>query len=378
MTARAPTGPPRVLMIYLEPAPYVVGLVRATRAAWGGSVDVVYTAETLTQAWGGWSPEPGDEILPSGRVAAARALWRRLNRHNHDLVHLAGWGHPLLLWSLFVALLRGLPLTVESDTHVVSAGGGWKDLVKGLVHPWLFGAPKLFLPGGSRQAAYLRRFGVPASRIRIAQMTTDVSAVAAHVESVGPKQRKAILKAFGVPQARARILYMGRLEPYKGVPDLLDAFARLRTASGEAQLLIAGSGSLEPLVRQAAATDDRISYLGHLTGTHVWDAYAVSDLLVLPSRQEGWGLVINEAMAAGLPVIATDQVGCVDDLVLPGVTGTIVPAGEPERLSLAINDLLADPVARSRMGAEGRTLIRGWTLDEAAARTTAAWREAAR
>lgn len=374
MTTRSPA---RVLMIYLEPAPYIVGLVRAARRAWSGRIDVLYATEALTQSWGAWRPEPGDEMLPKDARAAARMLWRRIDRRHYDLVHLAGWGHPLLLRALLLAGARGVPATVESDTHKVEAGGRWKTIAKHLVHPWLFRIPRRFLPGGLRQAAYLRRFGVPASRIRLAQMTTDTAAVSAHVDAVGPARRRAILRAHGLSAAAVRILYMGRLEPYKGVPDLLEAFLGVPHDGPAVEFLIAGSGSLEAEVQEACRRDPRIRSLGQLTGTAVWDAYAVSDLLVLPSRAEGWGLVVNEAMAAGLPVIATDSCGCADDLIRDGVTGLLVPTADPASLTAALVRLARAPEQRARMGAAAREHIRPWTLDQAAINTTQAWAEAA-
>jgi glycosyltransferase involved in cell wall biosynthesis len=360
--------PGRVLMLYLEPAPYVVGLVRALRQAWGGRIDVLYAAETLTQPWGGWRPEDDDAILPAGRAAAARILWRRLDRRSYDLVHLAGWGHPLLLGALLLAAVRRVPVTIESDTHVVSAGSGWKDALKRLIYPQLFRIPRVFLPGGSPQASYLRAFGVASSRIEIAQMTSDVAAIDRYIEGRGVERSG---------RGPARFLYLGRLEPHKGVADLLLAFGRLRKTGIQAELLVAGGGSLSGMVAEAAAADSAIHYLGHLSGERVWDAYTQADVFVLPSRVEPWGLVVNEAMAAGLPVIVTDRVGSAADLVEKGVTGIVVPGENVDELERAMKALASDAVLRGTMGSAAKAAIQGWTLDEAAARTIGAWRRAA-
>lgn len=359
--------PGRVLMLYLEPAPYVVGLVRALRKAWGGRIDVLYAAETLTQPWGGWRAEDGDAILPAG-AAAVRILWCRLDRRNYDQVHLAGWGHPLLLGALLLAALRRVPVTIESDTHVVSAGSGWKDALKRLAYPLLFRIPRVFLPGGSPQAAYLRAFGVASSRIVIAQMTSDVAAIDRHIRGRGAKRSG---------DGPVRFLYLGRLEPRKGVADLLQAFGRLRKDGIQAELLVAGGGSLDGMVARAAATDSAIRCLGHLSEDRVWEAYAQADVFVLPSRIEPWGLVVNEAMAAGLPVIVTDRVGCAADLVENGVTGIIVPGENVDALEGAMKALASDAALRGTMGSAAKAAIQGWTLDDAAARTMGAWRRAA-
>lgn len=361
------SAPARVLMIYLEPAPYVVGLVRALRQAGGGCIDVLYAAETLTQPWGGWRPEEGDAILPRTRAAAGRVLWRRLDRRNYDLVHLAGWGHPLLLGALLLAAVRRIPVAIESDTHLVTAGSRWKNALKRLIYPQLFRIPRVFLPGGSPQAAYLRAFGVASSRIEVAQMTSDVAAISRHVRERG------VTRSGRRP---VRFLYLGRLEPHKGIADLLQAFESLRNAGVQAELLVAGAGSLGGMIAQAAALDGAIRYMGHLSEDRVWDAYAQADVLVVPSRFEPWGLVVNEAMAAGLPVIVTDRVGCAADLVEDQVTGLIVPGEDVDRLAAAMKTLAGDAVRRTSMGSAAKTAIGGWTLDDAAARTLGAWRRA--
>jgi glycosyltransferase involved in cell wall biosynthesis len=96
--------------------------------------------------------------------------------------------------------------------------------------------------------------------------------------------------------------------------------------------------------------------------------YAAADVLVLPSdRQETWGLVINEAMAAGLPVIASDAVGCVPDLITPGVTGDRFPTGDVDALAAALRALIDDPTRGPRMAAGAVARISEYSAGRAAA-----------
>jgi glycosyltransferase involved in cell wall biosynthesis len=84
----------------------------------------------------------------------------------------------------------------------------------------------------------------------------------------------------------------------------------------------------------------------------------VADCLVLPSDHgETWGLVVNEAMACGLPAIVSDQVGCAEDLVLEGSTGLVSPVGQPAALAVAMGRMAADPAAAARMGATARERV---------------------
>jgi glycosyltransferase involved in cell wall biosynthesis len=116
--------------------------------------------------------------------------------------------------------------------------------------------------------------------------------------------------------------------------------------------------------------------VGRLSAERVWEAYLLSDIFVLPSHFEPWGLVVNEAMASGLPVIAADCVGCVDDLVEQERTGFIVPAHSPQDLFAAMKTLALDPDLRRRMGVKAKRLIADWTLENTANITVQAWQEA--
>ena len=178
----APENEGGVLMVYLEPAPYIVGLVDHVRAAWGGPLDVVYLTESLTQRWGYKTRGDGD-VLPPRVVPAVAEIRRRLAGGRYGLVHLAGWGHPVFMLTLLLARAMGLSVAIESDTPrplrdiAMEAGGQASGLSAA------FALPSVFLLGGSLQAAYLRDYGVAETRIRIAQMTVDVERIRSWCES---------------------------------------------------------------------------------------------------------------------------------------------------------------------------------------------------
>lgn len=126
-------------------------------------------------------------------------------------------------------------------------------------------------------------------------------------------------------------------------------------------LLMVGTGPLEEACR-AHATRHRlpVSFAGFLNQSEMPSAYAAADCLVLPSDHgETWGLVVNEAMACGLPAIVSDLVGCAEDLVLEGLTGLVSRFGHPPALAAAMGRMAADPGAAARMGATARKRVNG-------------------
>jgi glycosyltransferase involved in cell wall biosynthesis len=287
-----------------------------------------------------------------------------VGRRDVSLVDLAGWGHPLLMAALLFAWLRRIPVTIESDTQLDPAKAAWRRVLKRLLFPVLFHIPRMFFPAGTRQTAYLRRYGVPQARIRIAQMTVDVRSIMSRIDrSVSPVRRDG-----GIV-----FMYAGRLESYKGVQDLLDAFMDLQRYGQTAHLVIAGEGRLRAQVETYAGAHSNVRYLGRLSGEELTNSYGQADVLVLPSRSESWGLVVNEAMAAGMPVIATDRVGCVDDLVREGENGYVVPSASAARLSEAMRTFIEQPNTVALMGQKSRQMISTWTIEDEARILVTAW-----
>lgn len=169
-----------------------------------------------------------------------------------------------------------------------------------------------------------------------------------------PAIREALSREFGIAGATATIGIVANLRPVKDHPTLLRAVARLRARWPGLRVVLVGDGesrgSLEQLARDLGICE-QIVFAGR-RGNNPNLNY-LFDIGVLCSVREGFPNSVLEAMAAGRPVVATD-VGAVRDAVEPGETGLLVPAGEPEQLATALDELLSDPAKRARMGAEAR------------------------
>ncbi|MGY1671029.1 glycosyltransferase family 4 protein [Geodermatophilus sp. SYSU D00710] len=160
----------------------------------------------------------------------------------------------------------------------------------------------------------------------------------------------------GSDHAVPRVLYVGLLTPRKGVVDLLTASRVLRDRGIPHEVQLLGGTPDEGPTAEAqvrAALDDNTRLLGTRPPEQMPAAFAEADVFCLPSWWEAMPLSVLEAMAAGLPVVATD-VGDVARAVDHGVTGLVVPAHDPEALAEALATLLTDPDLRRRMGAAGR------------------------
>jgi glycosyltransferase involved in cell wall biosynthesis len=128
-----------------------------------------------------------------------------------------------------------------------------------------------------------------------------------------------------------------------------------------AELTIVGEGEWGSAVERWARGRQACHVLGHLDRDALADAYAHADVLVLPARSDPWGLVINEAMASGLPVIATRAPGAVDDLLNGTGAGLVVPSHDPRALTQAMRRLAVDVSLRLEMGSRATRVISGYT-----------------
>lgn len=157
------------------------------------------------------------------------------------------------------------------------------------------------------------------------------------------------------------VLFVGYLFERKGLKYLLEAVQQL--ARPDVTLLIAGDGPDADQVRSQFAGNDMVRLIGHVDGEAKQLAYTAADIFVLPSLHDDWGLVVNEAMSYGLPVIVTDAVACRHDLVRGN--GLVVPSADSAALREALDKLLSDEDLRKQMGARSLAINRTIDLDYA-------------
>lgn len=176
------------------------------------------------------------------------------------------------------------------------------------------------------------------------------------------------------PSPEPAILFCGALTRRKGVDLLARAFLTLARADARVRLKIMGRGELEAGMRRTLApVAARVEWLGFRPWEALAEAYATAQVLCVPSRHDGWGLVVAEGLAAGLPVIATHRMGAAIDLVRPGDNGWRCKAGDEAGLARALGEAAALDEARwRRMSAAARATAAGHRLEDGAGRFVAA------
>jgi glycosyltransferase involved in cell wall biosynthesis len=354
-----------LVILYVRLGPYHVARVRA--AAAHTPVTVVELSGAATDY--AWDPvetpglervtlAPGKRHLDLSPATLRARVARALRTHAPDAVALPGWSDPAALAALAWCRRHGVPTVVMSESTAHDAARAWwrEGLKRRVVAQ--FGAG---LVGGRPHVAYLRTLGLPPARIRMGYDVVDnrhfadgADAARAHAE--------ALRRTMGLP---ARYwLASCRFIPKKNLPRLLDAYAAYRRARPDdaRDVVLLGDGPLRAEVEQRR---DALGLAGcvHLPGFQQYDAlpayYGLADGFVHASTVEQWGLVVNEAMAAGLPVAVSARCGCAPDLVAEGHNGVTFDPFDTDAITNALVRLHdADAAA---LGAASRARIARWT-----------------
>jgi len=253
-----------------------------------------------------------------------------------DAFVVPGWGVRSYLQAVRACRRWRVPVMVRGDSQLPGKRGAAVRLVKALLYRRMMSRFDGYLYVGKRSRAYFEHYGANPSRLFFAPHCVDNDAF-------GSARR-----APGSLRGRPRLLFAGKLIERKRPLELIHAAALLRGRGTDVEVAFAGSGELEAELRRAAAEAAVPAvFHGFLNQSALPETYAAADMLVLPSdTRETWGLVVNEAMACGLPAVVSDAVGCGPDLVEEGATGAVFPLGDVAGLADAIERTLAlDPAS---------------------------------
>lgn len=309
----------------------------------------------------------GDEKTSDAGVKRAIPDWRKAGRildyfaaHDVRAVVLMGYNDATRMRLLSACRGRGIKVFLRADSNIKGETrvGGLRAWLKHRVVRYAVGRSDLVMPMGRLGQAFFEKYGADATRCVWVPYEPDYQRFA----EVDREAVDAFCAGHGlVEPGRRRLLFCGRLARVKRVDLLLEAFGRIAAERPEWDLLIAGDGPLRVHLQAqpSAEVAARIKWLGFLDGDALIHAYHAADVLVLPSDYEPWALVVNEALAAGLVVVASDVVGAAYELVRDGRNGRLFKVGDADALTAALRDV-TDPEAIERYRAEVGPALADW------------------
>ena len=264
--------------------------------------------------------------------------------------------------NILVAMLcaaRGTPFVLSGEISYVwnsTFGGRIFSPVAGMVAR----RATCLAPASKSCAAFFSMLGARATCVKIIPPIPDVDRLALQAEARRPK-RESIRSRFGL-KGRFVVLYVGRLNDYKGIFEMFSAFDVVVPREPRVCLVVVGRGPLESYVRkQVSAHQANSIFLGNLGDEDLMDLFAASDIHILPSWYEAYGVVAAESLAYGVPSIVTKTSGC-SDLIIDGVNGFLIEPRDPSAIAEAILRASSNPALLSEMTRSARAGLEGFDM----------------
>ena len=292
----------KVFAILHEPASYTVDRNKAVYDKLGIQYQYIHKGAYASEC------EADSSVLPVKFGELVKRL-RQILAEN-DVVIMNGYSNKIFVILFLLNIFYRKPVGIDSDTQLSIPSNPIKRLLKWVYLRIIFGNSSVYgLAGGTGSHKELfSHYGMNKERIFLMPMMVNNEKFFRHDD---------------IAHDKFTFLYVGRVVECKNVELMLNAFTNMFANNADVCLNIVGDGDLLPQYRQQFEMYENIIFSGKCTGDLLVEKYHSADAFVLPSSYEPWGLVVNEAMSAGLPVIVSDQVGAAHDLVEGKETGFV-------------------------------------------------------
>jgi glycosyltransferase involved in cell wall biosynthesis len=292
-------------------------------------------------------------------------VWQAVRNGSYDALWLHGHGIAANLIAFAAAKSIGIPVFMRSETHAGLPRTKLKAAMRKLLMSTLYKQCDGFLAIGTANKNFYMTMGVPEEKISLVPYTVDNTRFIAKAR-LSDDERRATRRRYGISTDRPAVLYVSKFMRRKHPDHLVLAAQRLASDGLSFDLVLAGSGEmkseLEALIARGGPPN--VVMPGFINQQEMPKLLGACDLFVLPSEDEPWGLIVNEAMCAGLPIIASHEVGCVPDLVQAGDNGLTFQAGDINGLAQALAPLIQSTSMRAKMGRSSLALISRWNYDQ--------------
>lgn len=282
-----------------------------------------------------------------------------LHNGNFDGIIIGGYSTPTAILSIQYLAMHRMPFMLNSDGGMVKDDGKIKYAVK----RYLISRASAWLSTGKTTDEYLIHYGAKQDRIRRYPFTS-LRAADILAKPVDEGEKAILRLELGMTEKKI-VLSVGQFIHRKGFDVLIKASDNLSDDVGV--YIVGGEPTPEYLMMKDDLKLDRVHFIGFKQKDELKKYYAAADLFVLPTREDIWGLVVNEAMAAGLPIVATNRCNAGLELVSDGVNGYIIPIDDAAALAERINEVFANPIKQKAMAEASLRIISNYTIENMAA-----------
>ena len=305
--------------------------------------------------------EPGMTLDRFGfRESDTNQIVGRLEDFEPHVIWIHGYGQRFL-WRAMMWARKRASMLYFGDSELIHGRPLVTRLVKRALLPWFFGHCDLILTIGDNNEDYYRSYGVPNDKMLRGAYPIDAQRFAEVGRSMTPETRAAVRARFGIPENAFVAATSGKLEPRKRPIDVVESLSHLPKGDRPFHALLIGEGRLREDIEDAARAlglEEQVHITGFVNQTEMPESLACADVLVMASDMDPHPLAISEALPLGLPIIASDRVGCVgdSDTARPGFNTVVYPCGDPRALSRAILELASNSQLHERYSQSSRAI----------------------
>jgi len=288
-----------------------------------------------------------------------------IRQREYGAILVNGWHYKSAWQAIWACWQENVKVLVRSDSHLHTPRSAAKRAFKVLTYGCFVPRFDACLAVGQWSREYFVRYGAKPDRVFLVPHAVETKLFETQSTQLR-RCRQDLRDQWGLNENAIVFLFAGKFIEKKRPLDFVLAIAKL-ASQGAVQGLMVGDGPLRAQC-EAIVCDLKlpIRFTGFLNQSAITAAYAAADTLVLPSDGgETWGLVVNEAMACGLPCVVSDKVGCGPDLVIKDETGLIYPVGDVDALAAGMRQMAADPRNLSAMGVRANKRVQKYSVDAA-------------
>jgi glycosyltransferase involved in cell wall biosynthesis len=341
----------KIHTIFVEPANYTQDLIINVHNRLNLKYSFLYSTSIASNNT--------DIISTAQYLFDKNGLWKNIHflwqcSKQNDLVIVNGYNHIsfIILW--FFSMINECSIGIESDTPF-KKDNGIKSLIKTVYLKCIFSNKKILgLPGGTGQHKDLfLKYGMSENRIFFLPMMVDNSKYYKSLNHISINHNTLV-----------RFIFVGRLAPEKNTVLLVKSFQEILSQGLNAELIIVGDGVCRDVLETLSKDFPMIKFFGKKFGLDLLMEYQKAHVMVLPSSFEPWGLVVNESMSAGLPVLCSSVVGAAYDLVLSPNTGWVFDTENQQELTSALIKIIEHPEQITDKAIRGQNyMMNYWNYD---------------
>lgn len=348
----------KVLVVASYPAPYRVGVFKTLAKQY--DMDIFFATcknENRNPDWFCKSGELSFDILDNEEadLKFEKAL-KNIKEYDFVLAY-----DPTLkpaMKAVIKCRLLGIPYFVNNDGAFINKG----NFIKNLMKKFIYSGAKLCFASGEFSKRYFLTFGAKKDAVKIHNFTS-LNEEDILKETVSDAEKAELRSKLNLSSDKVYVITVGQFIERKGFDLLLEAWNEL---DGEnAELIIVGGGDDRSKYEEFIERNklDNVTIIDFLNKKDLYEYYKASDIFILPTREDVWGLVINESMACGLPVISSDNCVAAQELVTPGENGFIYPVYDIDAMKEYLQQLIDDEKLRERIADNNISKIQGNTIE---------------